>query len=671
MTEKRRTFAQKIAAEIHRARRRYIDDIFSFARPAQTAPVNLESKHRYRSAALTSKPDTFLLVRIIGNDLEPRHMVGQSRENVEFILRNEPELPDVRKFWVLNRIIDNDERGRLVKLLEEHDQEYALIDFSIDDYAKVGWDFDRLPTPDFMFSKEYAGLDDRLRTKADVALRRKKVAYAINNNGARNFALNIKRGEVKWILPWDGNCFLTKEAFDAIAKAIRRQPDLPYVIVPMVRLEDNSLVLDPAFSRKAAEEPQVVFRADAVEAFNGSIPDGRRPKIDLLWRLGVPGRWDRYDVDPWDEPRPPPSLDAGLFQRAGWVARLNSGKPELEIGKGNSQRRAISRDEAILATIARLDGAVAAAELAKRPDTLLYYDLNAISSAANDALLSAELRAQADLALGRGLQSVVHKTTISPSKDPHDYVNPAPYWWPDPESTDKPYVRRDGERVPGTELFEPGSEQFDRSRLQRLFDDTTCLALAWKALGESTYAERAAQLIRTWFLDERTRMNPHLRFAQIVGETRSKKGYGILEFKDVYYFLDAVRIVEQSGALTKVELARLREWFTTYAGWLDTIRRPNKLSGSERPGLYSRSTLRIANYLGDVSQLKVTGGFAAAGCMADSGGRIPPFGSSAPRPSTTACLPCKAGPRWPGFFRPSATTSGTSGRRMAVGWSRR
>jgi hypothetical protein len=42
------------------------------------------------------------------------------------------------------------------------------------------------------------------------------------------------------------------------------------------------------------------------------------------------------------------------------------------------------------------------------------------------------------------------------------------------------------------------------------------LALAYRVTKEDRYAEHAGRLLRTWFLDEATRMNPHLRYAQAI-----------------------------------------------------------------------------------------------------------------------------------------------------------
>ncbi|WFP65107.1 hypothetical protein [Mesorhizobium sp. WSM4904] len=73
-----------------------------------------------------------MLVRIIGNDLEPRHRKGQSHDNVRFVLDNEPELPDCEKFWIVNRIVDPDEEARIVDLLQSRGQSFHTIPFELD-----------------------------------------------------------------------------------------------------------------------------------------------------------------------------------------------------------------------------------------------------------------------------------------------------------------------------------------------------------------------------------------------------------------------------------------------------------------------------------------------------------------------------------------------------------
>jgi hypothetical protein len=107
---------------------------------------------------------------------------------------------------------------------------------------------------------------------------------------------------------------------------------------------------------------------------------------------------------------------------------------------------------------------------------------------------------------------------MPPGGELQDYYHPAPYWWPNPATSNGyPFVFRDGERVPGTRLYEPESDRYDRTRLQLMFDDTTVLSLAWLATGRDAYVGHAAALVRRWFVDPDSRMTPHLTYAQVRG----------------------------------------------------------------------------------------------------------------------------------------------------------
>jgi hypothetical protein len=247
------------------------------------------------------------------------------------------------------------------------------------------------------------------------------------------------------------------------------------------------------------------------------------------------------------------------------------------------------------------------------PDALTAYDEAALSAlaAGGPARWREALRREAALALGRGPYSVVDKATLPPSGDPHDYWHPAPYWWPDPTRPDgRPYVRRDGERVPGTELYEPGSEKFDRTRLQRLFDDTTVLALAWRVEGELACAHHAAALVRCWFVEPATRMNPHLRYAQLQAGHGDGEGqsFGVIEAKDLYFFLDAVRLLERAGALSRDDVSALREWLTAYLAWLRTGRQgvAERRARNNHGTCHDLQVGAVAAYLGDVPALLST-----------------------------------------------------------------
>ena len=214
-----------------------------------------------------------------------------------------------------------------------------------------------------------------------------------------------------------------------------------------------------------------------------------------------------------------------------------------------------------------------------------------------------KLREDAEAALARGPSPVTDKTVLPPSGDPHDYLHPGPYWWPNPETPDGlPYVFRDGLRAPGTRLYEPESDKYDRTRAQYLFDDVTTLTLAWYFVGDRRYARHAAKLLRTWFVNKQTRMSPHLRYAQIkLGVDQEGSSSGIIEFKDLYYMLDAVKLLGAADVIGKRTKDGLDKWFADYLEWLLTSEQGGKECASQNNHgiFYDLQVLSVAHYLGN------------------------------------------------------------------------
>jgi len=115
-----------------------------------------------------------------------------------------------------------------------------------------------------------------------------------------------------------------------------------------------------------------------------------------------------------------------------------------------------------------------------------------------------KLEGDARKALSAGPFSVTSKTPTPPSGDKHDYMSQAPYFWPNPKTPDGlPYVRRDGERNPEINKIT------DHRSLDQMADAVETLALAYYFKGDEAYAAKAVQLLRAFFIDPATRMNPN------------------------------------------------------------------------------------------------------------------------------------------------------------------
>ena len=83
----------------------------------------------------------------------------------------------------------------------------------------------------------------------------------------------------------------------------------------------------------------------------------------------------------------------------------------------------------------------------------------------------------------------------------HDFYSEGDYWWPNPEDSDGPYVRRDGETNPANFIAH-------RQSMIRLSELMGTLVSAYLITKEETYASKAVTHLRAWFVEPKTRMRP-------------------------------------------------------------------------------------------------------------------------------------------------------------------
>ena len=178
-----------------------------------------------------------------------------------------------------------------------------------------------------------------------------------------------------------------------------------------------------------------------------------------------------------------------------------------------------------------------------------------------------KLIADADKALAVTPPSVMQKSKVPPSGDKHDYMSIAPYYWPNPETKDGlPYVRKDGKVNP--ESREEAANDTLRARLVGTTVET--LALGYYFTGEEKYAEHAAKVLRTWFLEPATKMTPHFRFAQAIPGVNDGRGTGILEARGLADAADAAILLVGSKHWSAADQQALLAWGVVYFEWLTT-----------------------------------------------------------------------------------------------------
>lgn len=165
--------------------------------------------------------------------------------------------------------------------------------------------------------------------------------------------------------------------------------------------------------------------------------------------------------------------------------------------------------------------------------------------------------------LSGGTFSVTTKSVTPPSGDKHDYMSQAPYFWADPTKKDGlPYIRRDGERNPEINKIT------DHKSLDDMIAAVENLSLAYYVKGDEVYAEKASQVLRAFFVDPRTRMNPNLQFAQGIPGVTTGRGIGLIETIGLTRVVDAIGLLEESKALTVADRKELSDWFAAFLLWM-------------------------------------------------------------------------------------------------------
>jgi PelA/Pel-15E family pectate lyase len=202
----------------------------------------------------------------------------------------------------------------------------------------------------------------------------------------------------------------------------------------------------------------------------------------------------------------------------------------------------------------------------------------------------------ADSALTVGPFTVTAKQRTPPSGDKHDYMSFGPYWWPDSTRPNGlPYIRRDG--VVNQQL----RRDSDVLRWYAMTDAVETLAHAYYFTKREAYAERAAYLLRTWFIDPATRMNPHLQYGQAIPGVVEGRGIGIVDTRDLGRVIDAVHLLEPSPAWTNADRAAMRQWFASYGNWLqNSAHGKDEADEANNHGTwYDVQRVAIALFLGD------------------------------------------------------------------------
>lgn len=468
----------------------------------------LQIKHaNFNKAADTpqTQEPRFVLYRILGNDLPPRHYPGQTIDNLRFILNYEPPLHNCQKKWIVNKIVDLSQEQAILKVLDQTHQDYTHIPFNEAAYAKVPFDFESFLEPDFLHSKTFQQLDPNSHMWAADRPYRFKRLHLVSLNKLRNLALAEGKQLAEWTLVLDGSCFLTGDAWAQIFQAAQSR-HAKHLILPMVRLIHNEQLFLPESIPPPAEEPHIAIHRDSQETYDEALHYGRFNKVEFLKRIQFPGVWDSWNYKPWEKKQWRISPEAGQWKQAGWVARLTSGHAlDCDQTIEGMTARTLARQEAVWQFIDKLDEKIFRRQF--HPHTLLFFNQSTLDQ------------------LRQGWQEDEPRTV----------------------AIIQPLIQT---VKTGSLSTSDLSIKADGRPLQTTMAQATVLALTAYVTGHAEYADQAATLVREDFL------------------ASSTQGLPIHHTQGFYYFLDALRLLRHSEAWTETDHQSMQACCQSRLTWL-------------------------------------------------------------------------------------------------------
>jgi len=214
-----------------------------------------------------------------------------------------------------------------------------------------------------------------------------------------------------------------------------------------------------------------------------------------------------------------------------------------------------------------------------------------------------KIEADAKKVLEGGVYSVTTKGMVPPSGDKHDYMSQAPYFWPDPTKKDgMPYIRKDGERNPEINGIT------DHTTLDKMESGVETTALAYYLTGNDAYAKKSVELLRAWFLDPATRMNPNLEYGQYIPGVNTGRGIGLIETRGLTRVVDSIGLLENSKALTDKDRQGLKDWYAKFLTWMQESKngREESASKNNHGTYYDLQITSYALFLGNTDLAKRT-----------------------------------------------------------------
>lgn len=180
----------------------------------------------------------------------------------------------------------------------------------------------------------------------------------------------------------------------------------------------------------------------------------------------------------------------------------------------------------------------------------------------------------------------------------HDFYSEGDYWWPVPNEPNAPYIRRDGQTNPDNFIKH-------RQSMMRLSDIIGTLTSSYLITKEETFAAHAVTHLLAWFVNETTRMTPHLLYGQAIKGRYTGRSIGVIDTIHLVEVARGAKLLGVSTAFDSADQVNVKQWFRDYLTWLNS--HPYGLTERHHPNnhgvCWSLQAAAFADLVGDEAQL--------------------------------------------------------------------
>lgn len=181
----------------------------------------------------------------------------------------------------------------------------------------------------------------------------------------------------------------------------------------------------------------------------------------------------------------------------------------------------------------------------------------------------------------------------------NDYLSDSPYWWPDPDDPNAPYIRKDG-------LRNPDRFMEHKREMQAFYKAFSTIAFSAFFTDDPVMIEKANKFLRVWFIEDNTKMNPNLKYSQLVRNRTKKRGVGIIEGRRFAFMVDAINLLQIHGFLEENVYEGVQKWYKEFLVWLTEsfYGLDEKQRGNNHSTWWAVQIAAISSFVGNQSEIE-------------------------------------------------------------------